>query len=62
MEFWERNFIEKQEMWGDEAAKSTTFAVGFFFGTQHQKYTDSWVRLRSQRSPFFGKWNKNYRH
>ncbi len=30
MEFWERNFIEKQEMWGDEAAKSTTFAVGFF--------------------------------
>ena len=30
MEFWERNFIEKKEMWGDEAAQSTIFAVGFF--------------------------------
>ncbi len=30
MEFWERNFVEKQEMWGDEAAKSTRLAVRFF--------------------------------
>ncbi len=38
MEFWERNFIEKQEMWGDEAAKSTTFAVGFFWNTTSKIY------------------------
>lgn len=29
-EFWEANFIEKQEMWGFEPAKSAILATGFF--------------------------------
>ncbi|WP_293906454.1 MULTISPECIES: class I SAM-dependent methyltransferase [unclassified Sphingobacterium] len=30
MEFWERSFVEKQEMWGTEAAQSAIFAKDFF--------------------------------
>ena len=30
MEFWECSFVEKQEMWGTEAAQSAVFAKDFF--------------------------------
>jgi len=30
MEFWERSFVEKKEMWGFEPAQSAIFAMDFF--------------------------------
>lgn len=51
-EFWEDNFIEKQEMWGLEPSQSALLTKDFFYRKFSKKHSDSWNWLWKKCASF----------